>query len=152
MKFFTRWQPRRDEDHLTALLFAFFRHAPPAAGLDAWLSMTLGRHVRASRQLETTDFWPVYAAMGAGERTEPDLVIPAQDPDPLEVVVEVKRGDELHTLEQIAREAIDVAARGSNRLALVMVGASLRSPMRRRRMAIDDHEQDCGAARPHSQH
>ncbi len=67
--------------------------------------------------------------MGAGERTEPDLVIPAQDPDPLEVVVEVKRGDELHTLEQIAREAIDVAARGSNRLALVMVGASLRSPM-----------------------
>jgi hypothetical protein len=62
-------------------------------------------------------------------RTEPDLVIRAGDPDPLAVIVEVKRGDEPHTVEQVAREAIDVAAGGLGRVAAVMVGAPLAPPM-----------------------
>jgi hypothetical protein len=53
VKFFSRWQPVRDEDHLTALVFGFLRHAPAVAGIDAWLTLTLCRPVEVARPLGT---------------------------------------------------------------------------------------------------
>src|SRR5713226_5000354 len=109
MSFLSRWQPLRDEDAHTALVFGFLRHAPTHAALDIWLSRTLGRPVSAE-QFERSCFWPTVPSVISGSHyTEPELVLAADDGAPLTVVVEVKPGYDMHAVEQIGREVIDVA-------------------------------------------
>lgn len=130
MKYFAHWQPLQDEDKHTALLFGFLRHAPLDAGLNPWLQATLGRPLEAT-PLAPSDFWPRYASLVEGSaHTEPELVFAASDGRPLTVVIEVKPGYGMLMLPQIAREVIDTAnARGSQRVACVMIGADLAAPM-----------------------
>jgi hypothetical protein len=129
MKFFSKWQPLRDEDAHTALVFGFFRHAPTSAGLDLWLTRVLGREVKAS-VLTPASFWPSLVSVVPGSSyTEPELVFTASDHQPLTVVIEVKPGYAMHALEQIRREIVDVAnVHGPTRIACVMVGADLSRP------------------------
>jgi hypothetical protein len=129
MKFFATWQPLRNEDAHTALVFGFMRHAPNELALDPWLSEVLGRPV-TTQALGTEAFWPSYPSVVAGRtRTEPELVIDANDGRPLRVVIEAKPGFGQHDFGQIAREIVDVAsADGADRVALVMLGADLGAP------------------------
>jgi hypothetical protein len=92
MKFFSKWQPLRDEDAHTALVFGFLRHAPTSVALDVWLTRVLGREVRASR-LKPESFWPSLISVVPGSSyTEPEIVFSVDDGQPLTVVVEVKPG------------------------------------------------------------
>jgi hypothetical protein len=129
VKFFANWQPLHDEDAHTALVFGFMRHAPVERALAPWLSATLGRDVKVE-PLEPGNFWPQYDSVVEGSHwTEPELVVVADDGQPLLVVVEVKPGLGMHTFEQVSREVVD-AATGEKvaRVALVMIGADLGAP------------------------
>ncbi len=130
MSFYSRWQPLVDEDRHTALVFGFFRHAPVALGLEPWLTAVLGRPVRA-QPLAPQSFWPMLPSVVSGwASTEPELVFDAHDATgPLKIVVEVKPGYSMHTIEQITREVIDVSTVvAPRRIALLMVGADLGPP------------------------
>ena len=129
MKYFSHWQPLRDEDAHTALVFGFFRHAPTSIGLDVWLTRVLGRPVSAAG-LAPPSFWPHLVSVVPGSSyTEPEIVLAANDPEPLTVVIEVKPGYGMHAIEQIRREVVDVAsAHASSRVACIMVGADLSRP------------------------
>jgi hypothetical protein len=129
VSFFSHWQPLRDEDAHTALVFGFLRHAPTAAALDVWLSRTLGRPV-ASYPLTPSSFWPNLVSVVPGlSYTEPELVFEADDGEPLTIIVEVKPGYDMHTIEQVRRELVDVAtAHNSARVACLLVGADLAQP------------------------
>jgi hypothetical protein len=129
VSFLAHWQPLRDEDAHTALLFGFLRHAPSVAALEPWLARTLGRPV-AAEPLQRVSFWPSLRSVVEGsQQTVPELVFAADDGKPLVVVVEVKPGYDMHTLEQISREVVDVAqAHDARRIACVMVGADLGRP------------------------
>lgn len=130
VSFFAAWQPLKNEDAQTALVFGYLRHAPPETALSPWLSEVLGRRVRCD-PLDVADFWPTYKSMIAGRlRTTPELVFTAEDSDgDVTVVVEAKRVPEGHEVGQLIREAIDAATDlGSTRLALVMVGVDAGRP------------------------
>jgi hypothetical protein len=130
LRFYSRWQPLLDEDRHTALVFGFFRHAPASFALDPWLSEVIGRSVR-SCPLEPQCFWPTLLSVVEGSiETEPELVFDVDDDvGRLRVVVEVKPGYGMHTIEQVTREVIDVAAPGrAPRIVLVMIGADLGPP------------------------
>lgn len=129
MSFLSRWQPLNDENAHTALVFGFLRHAPAQAALDVWLSRTLGRSVSAE-PFERSCFWRTVPSVIPGSHyTEPELVLIADDGAPLTVVVEVKPGYDMHAVEQIAREVIDVSHDSrERRIACVMIGADLGRP------------------------
>jgi hypothetical protein len=130
VSFLSYWQPLKDEDAHTALVFGFLRHAPAQAALDPWLSRTLDRDVSAE-PLERSCLWPIVPAVTPGfQYTEPELVLTAHDgAGELIVVVEVKPGYDMFSLEQIRREVIDVAHdRDALRVACVMIGADLARP------------------------
>ncbi|MDQ3608943.1 MAG: hypothetical protein M3459_08590 [Actinomycetota bacterium] len=130
MKFDSNWQPLRNEDAQTALVFGFLRHAPTALALDPWLTETLGVDARGEA-LTPVSFWPHYPAQDPGQTyTEPDLVVKADDGKPVLVVVEAKPTHGGHTGEQLRREAVDVASRGApTRVVVVLVGADLGPPV-----------------------
>ena len=71
MKFFANWQPLKNEDAHTALVFGFLRHAPADEALNPWLSDVLGHDVHVE-QLQRADFWPRYPSEDQ-DVTEPDL-------------------------------------------------------------------------------
>lgn len=129
MKFDSHWQPLRNEDAQTALVFGFLRHAPTTLALDVWLTDTLGRTATGS-PLQVSSFWPRYPADNDGRAyTEPDVVIDADDGERLFVVVECKPFYGQHTPEQLAREALDASRHlGLDRLAVVLVGADVGAP------------------------
>jgi hypothetical protein len=129
VSFLSRWQPLRDEDAHTALVFGFLRHAPTTVALDRWLTSTLGRPVSAL-PLERSSFWPSLESVVEGSQfTEPELVFEANDGGLLTVVIEVKPGYGMFMLGQLSREVIDVAnVTGARRIASVMVGADLGPP------------------------
>jgi len=126
MKYLSHWQRLDNEDKHTALLFGFLRHAPVESALNPWLTSILKRQVTAE-PLEQSSFWPRLRSIVPGSLlTEPELVFQADDgkPLPLSVVIEVKPGHDMHYLDQVRREVVDVAsARGARRIACVMVGA-----------------------------
>jgi len=128
--FLTHWQPVRDENALTALVFGFLRHAPNASALDRWLTSTIRRPVSAL-SLERSSFWPSLSSIVDGSQfTEPELIVAADDGAPLTIVIEVKPGYSMFDVDQLSREMIDVAhAMGTRRVALVMVGADLGPPL-----------------------
>lgn len=129
MKYDAHWQPLKDEDAQTALVFGFMRHAPASLTLDVWLEQALGRSATGA-PLTVGSFWPRYPAGKAGGMfTEPDVVVEADDGQSLLVVVECKPAYGQHTAEQLAREAVDSArARKVERVAVVLVGADLGAP------------------------
>lgn len=129
MKFESHWQPLRNEDAQTALVFGFLRHAPTSLALDVWLSDLLKRPATGS-PLEVTSFWPRYpAGQDGGVFTEPDVVIDADDGQPLLVIVECKPLYGQHTPEQLAREAVDAARHlEPERVAVVLVAADPGAP------------------------
>jgi hypothetical protein len=129
VSFLSRWQPLRDEDAHTALVFGFLRHAPTAVALDRWLRSTLARPVSAV-PLPETSFWPTFSSIVRGSQyTEPELVFAADDGAQLTVIVEVKPGYDMFNLAQLSREVIDVANEtDARRIACVMVGADLGPP------------------------
>jgi hypothetical protein len=129
VSFYSRWQPLVDEDRHTALVFGFLRHAPADLGLGPWLEEVLRRTVSAIA-LEPSSFWPNLPSVVVGSvSTVPELVFEADDGQPLNVIVEVKPGFGMHYIDQIAREATDVASStGATRIAVVMVGADLGRP------------------------
>jgi hypothetical protein len=129
VKFYSVWQPVRNEDALTAMTFGFLRHAPVEHGLTPWFTDALGRAVSASG-LAVSDFWPSHwPAAGTHTRTEPDLAVLVSDGHPLLVIVEAKLDFGGHGFEQIRREVIDAAAHtGRERIELVMVGADRGAP------------------------
>ena len=127
MSFYSRWQPLLDEDQHTALVFGFFRHAPVSIALEPWLCLVLGRSVTAE-PLQPRSSWPLLPSIIEGSTaTEPELVFDANDASgPLKVVVEVKPGIGMQTVEQLSREIIDVATvTGATRVVLVAVDADL---------------------------
>lgn len=147
LKLYTTWQPLRTEDARTALVFGFFRHAPVEDGLNKWLREVLHRAVSALA-LEPSNFWPRFDSVIDGHRlTEPELVIDANDGEPLVVVVEAKPGYGMHQQEQLVREVVDTAnALSASRLALIAIGADLGEPpeiaswRRAARACLDQHD------------
>jgi hypothetical protein len=128
MTFLTHWQPLRNEDAHTALVFGFLRHTDPAQGLSPWLTSVLSRDRSvAVPALTHDDFWPPHGSIyEGGARTVPDLAFAADDGAPLLVVVEAKPWFNQHDFAQVSREVIDAAAHtGHQRIALIMVGAGL---------------------------
>ena len=110
MKYFANWQPLRNEDAHTSLVFGFMRHAPVTNALNPWLSEVLGRPVLAE-SIEPGEFWPVYPSRIEGHhRTEPELVFDADDGRPLVVIVEAKPGFGQHLKAQITREIVDASS------------------------------------------
>jgi hypothetical protein len=117
MKYFSVWQRLVDEDHHTALVFGFMRHAPREAALNPWLSEVLGRPVEAE-SLSLMSFWPrLPSVMENTFWTEPELMFAASDPEPLLVVVEVKPGFGGFTLDQIKHEVIALRRTSGRRVA-----------------------------------
>lgn len=129
VKFHSHWQPLPNENAHTAMVFGFLRHAPTSLALDPWLTNTLDRPA-AGRPLDTSSFWRPFASSEDGRvYTEPDVVIQADDGNPLLVIVEVKPAYGQHTYEQLEREAVDAArAENSARITVVLVGADLAAP------------------------
>jgi hypothetical protein len=129
VKFFSRWQRPEIEDHLTALVLGFMRHAPVALACSPWLSEVLGRPVRVE-SITVGDLWPNFPTLAKdGMRTEPDAVLRVEDGSPLLVVIEVKPDEGAQSLAQLRREAVDVAAAtGAGRVAVVMLDAGLGPP------------------------
>lgn len=123
MSFFALWHPLRKEDDHTALVFGFLRHAPVEAALGPWLTDVLGRSV-SPPPLLPEDFWPRYPSLDEQtSATVPDLVF--ETDDGLTVIIEAKVGAGEHYVQQLSREAVDVAAAGHDRLAIVLVGTDL---------------------------
>jgi len=129
VKFDSHWQPLRNEDAHTAMVFGFLRHAPTSFALDPWLAEVLDRPA-VGEPLDVSSFWPHYVSSEDDRAfTEPDVVIQADDGQPLLVVVEVKPAYGQHTADQLAREAVDAARQGKpERIAVVLVGADLGAP------------------------
>lgn len=129
MKFDSRWQPLKDEDAQTALVFGFLKHAPVQLALDPWLTAVLGRPA-SGQPLTRASFWPRYPANdGNGIYTEPDLAFEANDGEPLLILVEAKPAYGQHGVEQLAREVVDATLHLTPaRIAVVPVGADLSAP------------------------
>jgi hypothetical protein len=133
MTFYSAWQPLRNEDAWTALVFGFLRHVPVEAALQPWVTETLGREARVAR-LVPGHFWPPYRSALAGHtRTVPELVFLAEDDrGELIVAVEAKRLPGGHDLPQLVREAVDSARHSTRpRLAVIMVGVDVGQPRQR---------------------
>lgn len=129
MKFFANWQPLKNEDAHTALVFGFLRHAPADEALNPWLSDVLGHDVHVE-QLQRADFWPRYPSEDQ-DVTEPDLAFTARAEDQrhMWIVIEAKPHYHQHVATQLVREAVDTARHtGATRLALIMIGADLGAP------------------------
>ncbi|MGC9221654.1 MAG: hypothetical protein ACP5H2_09950 [Solirubrobacteraceae bacterium] len=129
MKFYSIWQPLKNEDALTALVFGFLRHAPAELALQAWLTQLTGEPV-ATGPLTSCDFWPRYESLvGGHQSTEPDLAFQL-DASGSWVIVEAKPLYKQHDPHQLGREAVDtVHATGAQRATVVMVGADLGAPV-----------------------
>jgi hypothetical protein len=126
MKFYSVWQPLKNEDAHTALVFGFLRHAPPELALQPWLQKVLGPGVKTD-SLSVGHFWPRYPS-SEQEITEPDLAFPVDGEDSW-VIIEAKPSYQQHVAAQLAREVIDtVAATGASHVTLVMIAADLGEP------------------------
>lgn len=147
MKFESNWQPVRNEDAQTALVFGFLRHAGDRGPLDSWLSDMLERPVVAE-PIEPTSFWPRYESEDTDQHhTEPDVVLQADDGRPLVVIIEAKPDFGQHVAAQLAREAVDVArGEAAARIAVVPVGADLGAPadVTAWREAVEQRLQEAG--------
>lgn len=129
MKFYSVWQPLKNEDAHTALVFGFLRHAPPELALQPWLQSVLGPPVKTN-SLSIEHFWPPYPSSHQ-EITEPDLAFPVDGGDSW-VIVEAKPSYQQHAASQLSREVIDtVAATGASHVTLIMVAADLGEPPER---------------------
>lgn len=128
MKFYSVWQPLKNEDAHTALVFGFLRHAPPELALRPWLKEIVGGEVVAG-PLAPGEFWPRYpSSVDEHKATEPDLAFPVDGGNSW-VIIEAKPLYKQHEPGQLGREVVDtVRATGAKRATVIMVGADLGVP------------------------
>jgi hypothetical protein len=129
MKFYSVWQPLKNEDAHTALVFGFLRHAPPELALQPWLQKVLGPGVKIG-SLSADRFWPRYPSSDQ-EVTEPDLAFPVDGGDSW-VIIEAKPSYQQQAAAQLTRDVLDtVSATGASQVILIMVAADLGEPPER---------------------